>query len=956
MKSVFYFSLFTLSFFTSPARAQDAFYIYRNDGDFNGFFFDEVVRMGYSKIDPQGVEHEEYVIQEIETADSLYRIPLCAIDSIGFQQPKIKINPKVRIIERCGLKPYLTKVETDDGGIVLQFTGVPADQKPKVDDILISVESKMSEINQQKGFSCVVENVQTQGSTVIARGHYVTDPGEVFEQFITVENITATPDGNVKRRLAGWDPEKVKRNEQGNIPDFYLIDKTMNISKEWEAGSHGKAGINAEIGVKLKMRATYDIGLTHFYVKLNNDLYGYVEPSLTFSISGDFLDKSIDDLITLPEIIFPAACPIFGVDPFPTFFLKAGGEISASLTLPKAEMAIVQEITFDSDQDFPISCDIHRDSKENPLGGDLLNIKNVRSNVKFTGSAQAGIRLGCSIGMAGWLQKIIKGNVGLYANIGSKVTAQLEIQSNWFKNEGLSENVYDWLHAAEIDISKLVVGIEAKAVARLLWGEPAEKTFLSKSWEFFCDTLHLVPDFLDTRARFDSTSLAVKATVFPRGNVLSELGLGISVVPAYETTLQKKTNMSTKKYGTGDPTYAYASDFKDVPPGLYRVMPVLKWDTFDIPVETKAVDLLVPPVLEVSQDTVQVSKEAKQIKLSVKTNCRDIEIQDNDQWANATISEPDEGDPSTRTLTVDVAANNSVLQRSSDIILSATEDGETVFDTLCVKQKSTLPDRVNVTFFQLRPHMHIKNSFRSYSYNNLNGEWENRENTPSEDDGEICPFPGSFNYLEATCEPSADGNNLIISCSVDLSENPGSHPESWTATSDAGEEAHKIIYTYRYSGTLNMTIDLSKKKQARLSHFQAVVNRHLDQRDTWYWKTWRYPDGAAPYLEVETSGYDTQQEDARYFLGWDIHPGNYEYDPTPTFTHYDADDEPVTGFTFDINGFGEWAEATTSFKSHVANEKTWPEGGLRDFNETTQESYGALVPDGSGWGRIIISW
>lgn len=33
-------------------RAQDenaAFYIYRNDGDFDGFFFDEVVRMGYSK-------------------------------------------------------------------------------------------------------------------------------------------------------------------------------------------------------------------------------------------------------------------------------------------------------------------------------------------------------------------------------------------------------------------------------------------------------------------------------------------------------------------------------------------------------------------------------------------------------------------------------------------------------------------------------------------------------------------------------------------------------------------------------------------------------------------------------------------------------------------------------------------------------------------------------------------
>lgn len=55
--------------------AQDAFYIYRNDGDFEGFFYDQVQRIGYSKIDLEGMEHDEYVIQEVETVDSLYRIP-----------------------------------------------------------------------------------------------------------------------------------------------------------------------------------------------------------------------------------------------------------------------------------------------------------------------------------------------------------------------------------------------------------------------------------------------------------------------------------------------------------------------------------------------------------------------------------------------------------------------------------------------------------------------------------------------------------------------------------------------------------------------------------------------------------------------------------------------------------------------------------------------------------------
>ena len=92
-KRLFYFSLFTLSLFTTPALAQviedgQAFYVYRNDGDFNGFFYDEVIRMGYSKIDFNGFQHDHYVVQEIVTADSIYRIPISAIDSIGFVTPE----------------------------------------------------------------------------------------------------------------------------------------------------------------------------------------------------------------------------------------------------------------------------------------------------------------------------------------------------------------------------------------------------------------------------------------------------------------------------------------------------------------------------------------------------------------------------------------------------------------------------------------------------------------------------------------------------------------------------------------------------------------------------------------------------------------------------------------------------------------------------------------------------
>ena len=53
-------ALFILSFSQFlNLSAQDAFYVYRNDGDFNGFFYDEVVRMFEDKVGKtSGTEYE----------------------------------------------------------------------------------------------------------------------------------------------------------------------------------------------------------------------------------------------------------------------------------------------------------------------------------------------------------------------------------------------------------------------------------------------------------------------------------------------------------------------------------------------------------------------------------------------------------------------------------------------------------------------------------------------------------------------------------------------------------------------------------------------------------------------------------------------------------------------------------------------------------------------------------
>ena len=141
-----------------PIQAQtesQAFYSYQNDGHFDGFFYDEIEKMSFSFLDTLGVEHDEIVSQEIVTADSTYRIMLSAIDSIGFVQPEIKLNPRLHIID-YHYDPDLNKEyefwsyldETDPKNEIYYFRSeMPNALRPKVDDVFASFDI-------EDGFSC----------------------------------------------------------------------------------------------------------------------------------------------------------------------------------------------------------------------------------------------------------------------------------------------------------------------------------------------------------------------------------------------------------------------------------------------------------------------------------------------------------------------------------------------------------------------------------------------------------------------------------------------------------------------------------------------------------------------------------------------------------------------------------------------------------------------------------
>lgn len=117
-----------------PSQAQQAFYIYRNDGTIHTFFTADIDSMACSTLDVDSVVHADFVVQEVYTPDSVYRIPMESIDSVAFVTPDTKYCPGVKVLEG-ELKGY---VVSRDSLTLLFCADTPVMFLPVVGDKLVS--------------------------------------------------------------------------------------------------------------------------------------------------------------------------------------------------------------------------------------------------------------------------------------------------------------------------------------------------------------------------------------------------------------------------------------------------------------------------------------------------------------------------------------------------------------------------------------------------------------------------------------------------------------------------------------------------------------------------------------------------------------------------------------------------------------------------------------------------
>ena len=165
----------------SQNKPEKAFLIYRNDGVINAFLNFEVDSIVYSALDTDSILHNEIVTQEIWTEDSVYRIPLEVIDSVGFIMPPTKYKENVTRLEQ-NLLEYVLGAE----GLILKLNlNTPTIIIPTIGDRLVLLDGCDA---LPYGFSGIVDNVEHSSTSidVVCKQAFLED---LFDSYCNVSTV-----------------------------------------------------------------------------------------------------------------------------------------------------------------------------------------------------------------------------------------------------------------------------------------------------------------------------------------------------------------------------------------------------------------------------------------------------------------------------------------------------------------------------------------------------------------------------------------------------------------------------------------------------------------------------------------------------------------------------------------------------------------------------------------------
>ena len=407
-----------------PIKAQtenEAFYIYQNDGHFDGFFYDEIVKMNFSFLDTLGIEHDEIVSQEIVTADSTYRFMLSAIDSIGFVQPEIKYNPRMRVYPKDELFNYLRGSDTFEQTWFNFDKYTPVELLPNVGDVFVYFATDI-----YHGFSVKVTavNKNDDGSFRVLCTP-VTDINDIFQQLITVEEYGYDDGGNmISRRVAGhpdltigkakkadgtWEGDIFNFSLNGHLPFYATDDLTISMDPSIEGKLHLKTVWNLSwfgdkyIGITSKLKFGVGIG---------------------FTVDGKIMDFFPSGIGKLGSIPVPATCPLLIIDCGPDVFLRGEAHVNFKMSTPKLNGAMWSKLEL---KNWIPSIDMGFGNSDDGSEFESVDKTSAGITMSLNGFVQGGMLFPLKFKSLPLLRKICDVEVGGQWFVGPKVSADFTL-------------------------------------------------------------------------------------------------------------------------------------------------------------------------------------------------------------------------------------------------------------------------------------------------------------------------------------------------------------------------------------------------------------------------------------------------------------------------------------------------------------------------------------------------
>lgn len=288
-------------FSVQPVQAQavqDALYIFRNDGKFDAFFYGDIKRIEYSKIDTLGVEQPDYVVQEIYALDTLYRIPISAIDSVAFVTPETKIKDDVF----CPDKSIADYITASDSVVWIRLaTNTPVSLIPKVGDKLFIEESSKYLPNGFVGLVTKIDN-GSNGYTITTGDLELVD---IFDRLVAKAAASTMP---AKSRTRLIDGTEMNYTTEAPI-DIINEEGKFSLTGSYTIGKYGPLEITGDVTgeAKYKLKSQMEIRAILFFdllskpkifqydqkIRIINDFNLELEAAGSLSGSFDFPLKKL---------------------------------------------------------------------------------------------------------------------------------------------------------------------------------------------------------------------------------------------------------------------------------------------------------------------------------------------------------------------------------------------------------------------------------------------------------------------------------------------------------------------------------------------------------------------------------------------------------------------------------------------------------------------------------------